>query len=747
MKMRSGENGTASVGSAAMIARQKRDFCSSVVSGLVGVLISAAATTPALAKDAADASASAAASQIQPAGTLEEVVVTARLRHERLQDVPIAITVLTKKNIEDRGIKTIGDIANYTPNVNFTDALQLGAPNLTIRGQTQQSYKPPPAAIVVDGVLEITPAQFDVDEFGMQQVEVLKGPQGAIYGVNAIAGAIIINTVKPGSEFKADAQTGYASGDDRTAKGYASGPVIPGLLYVLGGVSYDDRRGQVQNVTTGSYSDKFKDTTARLRAVLTPTDNTDLDIKYTHSNTHGRDPQYIVSASGNPSISSDPFNTAVVGQNPRTLNELSGVFDWDASLARTTATLAYVNVLEGVSQELNDTPIDLAYGTQLQRDLGFSQDLRFTSRSRGPWKWMIGGYHVRYSSRRDTDIYADPVILGLATVPTSPSILLGADGDLTYQTDWAGFGDLSYDITSRFTLDVEARYDDDTAEQFPRLSGVTLPTSQTAKFSKWQPKGSLTYKATSTLTFYASVGEGFRIGDFNPSGRTFGNNIINAESATNYEVGAKMALLDRRLVLNSSLFQTDVDNSQFEVFDLAAGTDVGLNINKERIRGLEIESVASITDYFGINASIGYTDAEIEQFVPPIGFEGTASDYIGKEPTRVPKVTGNVGFDVSVPVADGISAFLRPQYRYTGHYYWDPLNQYERPAENTLDVRVGLSGRSDRWDATAYVTNALNEKITQDYEPVTITGSPFGTDVYYPPVGAIYGFQLNYRWD
>lgn len=106
----------------------------------------------------------------------DEIVISARRRNEALQDVPIAVTVLTSEEIAKSGVQGVGDIANLTPNVSFDNALNLGTNFLTIRGQGQSQYAPPPAAIVVDGVLTISPLQFNVDEFDLQQVEVLKGP-------------------------------------------------------------------------------------------------------------------------------------------------------------------------------------------------------------------------------------------------------------------------------------------------------------------------------------------------------------------------------------------------------------------------------------------------------------------------------------------------------------------------------------------------------------------------------------------
>lgn len=678
---------------------------------------------------------------IEGTGSLEEVTVTARRRSETLQDVPIAVTVMTSQDIARAGIVSVQDFANLTPNVTFDNALNLGTNYLSIRGQSQAQYSPPPAAIVVDGVLNISPMQFNVDEFDLQQIEVLKGPQGAIYGRNAIAGAINLTTAKPGPQFGAHALASFGSADEWIGKGSVSGPVVPDLLYVLGGVSYTDRRGQVRNVTTGGYSDKHEDVTSRLRVVLTPTDDIEADLKYTYSDAEGHDPAYVWSRSGDPAISSDPLDANRVGNNPRKLHDLSGRLTWDAPLATTTLTLAYVDVTEGLAEDLDMTSGDILAATQHEQQKGFSQELRLASPAGSNLSWMIGGYHVRSTQRRDTNIYVDPFYFGLAPVPTQADALFSANSDLNRYETWAGFGQVQYDFTARFGVEVALRYDDDELRQVPG-SG----SRREAGFSKWQPKVTAIYQPSADLNFYASLGEGFRSGDFNASGSSFGNPLILAETATNYEIGAKTRWFDRTLTINAALFQTDLENGQFKLFDTVGATNVGVNIDETRIRGFEIESALRVTRSLEIYGSFGYTDPEIEAFTTPSGFTGEASTYIGNRPPRIARVTANVGFDIDLPIANGLALFFRPDYRYESGHYWDPENLYRRPERDLLNLRAGVRDSDDRWSVTGWARNVLNTKVTGDYQPFSNSGHPLGNDLYYPPVGSSYGVEFTVRY-
>ncbi|WP_235537503.1 TonB-dependent receptor [Sphingomonas sp. Root1294] len=677
-----------------------------------------------------------------------EILVTARRFTESLQSTPISVSVLTAQDIAQRGVESVSDIATQTPNVNFTSSFGPGGGFLTVRGQTQERFSSPPVAVVVDGVLQILPAQFNVDEFDLEQIEVLKGPQGAIYGRNAIAGAINITTRKPGNDFVAHAMAGAARGEEYKAKLSVSGPVVQDKLFLLGGLSWKDRRGQVQNITTGTYSDKYKDFSQRVRLIATPTDDLELDIKYTHSKTHGNDPNFVESSTGRPNDNDDPLNVDIAGYGIRNLNDVSGKLSYDLGPVSLIGTLAYVEHKERLRLDLDSTAFPVTDARQLQNDKGFSQELRLVSNAEGPAHFVVGGYHARSRAILRRQIFADPFFFGLSPVPIGPVAPFGDNANRYRRDVWAVFAQLGYDITPELRFDLDVRYDH---EKVRLLSTdfllPVLPTSDKTDFNKLQPKGTLTYRPDADLTVYASVGQGFRAGDFNPGLRSFGNNIIKAEVATTYEVGVKTRWLDRRLTINAAVFQSDLKNAQFRLFDQATLANIGVNTDKSRQRGLEIDANLRAADNLSINAAIGYIDAEVLRFTAPAGYTG-AQPARGDRPLRAPDFTANLGFNLTAPVSDALELFLRPQYRYTGAYYWDPANAYKRKAQNMLNIRAGVQSADDRWSITGYVENVLNEKITVDYQPASVTGGTLlnGADTYFPPVGSVYGIEVTFRF-
>ncbi|QIB66828.1 TonB-dependent receptor [Kineobactrum salinum] len=679
---------------------------------------------------------------------LEEIIVTARGRNESLQEIPIAISVLTEEDIERRGIASVEDIALSTPNVNFNQGLGLNGFFLSLRGQNSERYSPPPVAAVVDGVLQMMPAQFNVDEFGLEQIEVLKGPQGAIYGKNAIAGAFNMRTAKPDEEFEGKLFARGAEGDERVGKVLLSGPIIREKLGLLGGVSRVKRRGQIKNVNNGEYVDKYEDTTKRARAVITPFEYLEIDLKYTDSETIGPDPTYIESESGNPEKTDDPIDSDGVGLSERDLKDRSARIVLHTPYASIIGVFADVDVVERSRLDLDSLPIPLAMGDQIQTDEGSSREFRIQSSGNGWFDWMIGRYDAKQEQLRDSILFLSNPVTG-EEMPGLGSV------ELYKSESKAIFGALSYYPLDSLKIDLEYRYDKNPVTKIPKNGfspGVGNPVPmepeppQSTTFRERQPKGTITYTPTSDISIYVSAGKGFRSGEFNPSSRTFGDDIVKAETAKNYEIGAKTSWLNRRLIVNAAIFETDVENTQFKLFDIQAGTSIGVNYDKVRIKGFEVESTYRIHENIGVNIAIGYVDAEVEEFTLPEGIEGEPSDFEGNRPQRVPKYTGNLGFDVSFPVYDNLSAFLRAQYRYTSTYFWDPLNDFERPSEELLSVRAGFSGYDNRWSLTFFVENALDETSTSDYQPVTVTGSPFMTDVYATPIQKLIGMEAMLRF-
>jgi len=311
------------------------------------------------------------------AAELEEVVVTARKRAENLQDVPIAITAFTSKTIEQAGISRPNDFISLIPNVTIVDAANVGDTQVSIRGIVSTRDAESTFAYVVDGVLNTNPNSFNEELVDIAQIEVLKGPQGALYGRNAVAGAIIVTTKEPGDEVAGSVNISAGSQGSRKIAGTLSGPISDNLR---GSISYSHREqdGHYSNAFTGADDsvDFLEDDTARLRLLMDVDDNTSLDLKIGYSEVSAGAINFnaafaipaFVDIFGSPTFNQDvndldftyAFN--VPGQNEQETTDVSLKLDHSAENFDFTANVTYNDLEEFL---LSDGTSATFYGYEL----------------------------------------------------------------------------------------------------------------------------------------------------------------------------------------------------------------------------------------------------------------------------------------------------------------------------------------------------------------------------------------------
>jgi iron complex outermembrane receptor protein len=294
--------------------------------------------------------------------TLEEVVVTARKRAENLQEVPIAVTALGEDTIERAGIERADDYISLIPNVTLVDTANVGDTQVSIRGIVSTRDAESTFAYVVDGVLSTNPNSFNEELFDVQQIEVLKGPQGALYGRNAVAGAILVTTKKPSNEFEAKLTGGVANNNATKVSGTVSGPIVEDSVYGRFSFSNRETDGFYKNTFTGQDDavDFLKDQSYRGRVIWDISDTTSLDIRAGFSKAEGGAinfnaafaiPQFVA-VFGSPTFAVDvndqPFNFVfnVPGENEQETMDLAIKLDMDAGFADMTASFSYNDLEE-----------------------------------------------------------------------------------------------------------------------------------------------------------------------------------------------------------------------------------------------------------------------------------------------------------------------------------------------------------------------------------------------------------------
>jgi iron complex outermembrane receptor protein len=672
----------------------------------------------------------------------DEIIVYTRRRAESFQDVPVTVTAFNEQAIRDAGIERPQDFISLTPNVTLVETQNQGTSFLTIRGISQARNSEPSAAILVDGVLLTNPAQLTQELFDVQSIEVLKGPQGAVYGRNAIGGAILITTKEPGDEHERRFRLGYDDGPGTKAQLMSGGPLGDSdTLKYQASLSYYDTDGWIDNPYLGEEADPFSDTSLRLRLMGEPSDRLRWDTRVYMSEVETQSLYFNIVGDANDT--SLPVRVNNRGFNDRELTQMSFKVDYDTDGGTFTSITSFDTIEEILTGDQFDflpetesafmtqffLPFDAAQSQFLDVET-FSQEIRFASSDDDRVRWIAGAYLTTtdrfISTGNITDfpgggdqafpVYRQP--RDPATYPTSFSISFLADGQDNLA--WAVFGEVATDLGERTELSFALRYDEDTRENTTLTPDAFLANLPSASFGEvreetwdeWQPRVTLRYEPSDTLTLFGSYGRGFRSGGFNQSGVGDAgvpgvNDLFDAEIADTLEFGLKSQLADD-VNLNFSIFDTEDSGSYFFVFLATSSTQNLGNVDEVDLQGFELEVNARLSDNFDVYLGYAETDSKITASQIP--------SQIGNKAPLVPEETTNLGFQYRRPVgSSGRTIFFRGDYRRIGDTYWEPDNTTVRNPVNLLDWRFGIEGET--WSLIGWQSNFNDVQYNTEFSP------------------------------
>lgn len=636
-------------------------------------------------------------SQPEAASQLEEVVVTARARSEDLQEVPDAVTAFSASAIEAAGIDEVNDFVRLTPAVTLVEASQSpGIALLNIRGIGQQLNQEAPVAIVVDGVQTASSAALTQALLDVERIEVLKGPQGALYGRNAIGGALNITTREPSGEFEGSIAASMGNHDYEALNGLLTGPLGSDRVRYKLVANYSDYAGDFRNAFTGTLTNPREDWNVRGRLVADLTARVTLDVRASTSETTNAGYNAVILGTAR----ADDFSGRPLsdrrGDGLREIDEYSLQAQFETALGTWTATSAFIDTLDESSYDLDQRPvflIDLA----VQRTMveAFSQELRLTSNDSRKLRYTAGAYLLDTDLQRATAVDLSPLVTGASGVVRLPTD--------TQQDNraWAGFAQLNYDLSDALELTGALRYDRDEREQLDLLTG----TRQAADFSQLQPKASVAWKVNDARLLYATYAEGFRSGGFNQPVPAFPL-VFDKEASRAFELGLKNELFERRLRLNVAAFHTEQENQQVTLIDVAGtGAQGTVNIPETTFNGAEIELQAALSDQWALTTGLSWIDSEIIEF-------GQASQYEGNQSPYTARWTYSVGVDYRRALSNGWDLELHGDYAGQSRMYYEYFNTIEQPSYGLANLR--LSTHNQRWRITAFIENAFDERYYSD---------------------------------
>jgi iron complex outermembrane receptor protein len=682
---------------------------------------------------------------------LEEIVVTARKREENLQEVPDSINAFSAAQIEERRLDRIADAIALTPNVHMVNDQDAGTNIITVRGIGTNRNLPASVAYVVDGVILPDSDAFSADLADVERIEVLKGPQGGLYGRNAIGGVINLTTKRPTNEFEADIKAGYGNGDTVDVFAAAGGALIPDTLLARAMVKYYDTDGWIRNRFTGDDLDRDESVKVTGRVIWQPTEALSFDLRasYYDQDTSALwfSPVNVLDTTGGritEDLADVEPNQNDDAYSEREIFDIALVAELETDLGTFMSISAYDEIDVEFLEDLDITPLTVTDdATQTRRTEGFSQELRFTSPADRRLRYIVGTYYQNTERDVATSVSLDFCFLvPLPFCPTPPGVESGILVPLNLNTtsgefdQWAVFAQANYDLTDALELTFALRYDEDKRKQLDLLTG----RRDSATFDDLQPKVSLAWQATDDVMLYATYAEGYKSGAFNPppGPGAFFPLVVQQEGTDSYEIGIKSTWLDGRLLANAALYYTDYTNAQVFQLDLTTGGQVAFNARESELKGGEIELAALPIEGFEFTTSFGYNEAEFEDF------DGTGL-FDGNWLPNTPRYNLNVGGRYEHPLATGMKLVGRVDYHRNGRIYFAQDNFVYQPSYHTVDLQLGVEG--DRWTVTLWGENVFDQDYATSAYSRFISPLIFGALLIDPvqiDPGAKYGVQV--RW-
>ena len=699
--------------------------------------------------------------QRKDALNLPTVVVTANKRTENLQSVPMAVSAISGDDLRREGANSFADYATQVPGLNVISTAE-GQTQLVLRGITSGSGQansavstyindaPYGSSTVYAGGGLLTP---DLDPADLERIEVLRGPQGTLYGANSLGGLVKFVTVPPDTTHALGyVSTGYSSvaggGDGFSERAMFNLPLVEDKLALRVNAYNRTDPGYIDNVATGkSDVNEAKVSGGRAELLWTPTDKLSVSLSALAQN-----------------LSSDGLANTGVEVDAATLLPLygyqkqsraagTGLFKiqyrlYDASVNADFGWAKLVSSTSYSTQRVNsDQDVTAAYGPVLNPAFGltdggysitdpitlgkFTQDLRLQSPQDQTLEWRVGLFYTRESTTNQQNVEGFDANTGapldlppLGTISVGPGIF----------KEWAGYADLTWHATSQLSVLVGGRYSRDSTMFTQTGSGLLVGPIDFTTRSTDRPTTFLfnpSFKFSDDVMAYIRVASGFRPGGPNvgvPPGLgapvSFG-----PDKLTSYELGFKSTLLDRRMSFDADVFY--INWSQIQLTSTAGGFSFLGNGGKAKSQGVEASWKYTPVGGLVLSANTSYTDAELTANTPP-GLYG----YSGDRLPWVPKWNATVGLDYDFPLGGGWSGSAGASYNYVGQRETDFLSvpgpRLTAPGYHGVDLHTGAY--VGPWTFQAYVKNLTNQRgITSlTSETVDPQGSPFAAS-YVPP--------------
>ncbi len=686
----------------------------------------------------------------EPQATLKTVTVTATRREESLQTVPVAVSVLDGEQLERDNRNGVASIAQQVPSLNFRTGASNKDTSLFVRGVGTISTSPgvePTVATVIDGVVYARPGQATLDLLDLERIEVLRGPQGTLFGKNASAGVLNITSKAPTAETHGYIDQSYYSGNESRTRFGIGGSLVPDVLKGSVSTLFGSYDGNVDNQHNGQEVNGYNHKGIRGKLEFTPNDDMTLTLIADYMQSHDDAPNGVVSKSLSPAFSnalspvrasSDnrDINTDTRSHVQDTNKGLSAQLDWnlgDYTLTSITAWRGWDNTQYQDGDRLGSVTAAFP-GTADKGQLDFdqySQELRLAS-PKGEFLEYVGG--LFYMHGKDEETYQRT--LTTTTLTTTTRTERGIADYSTTSDSYAAFGETTLNFTSRFRGIAGLRYTHDDLKYDHRrvstsattVSGIQPATSSSGSVDEdgWSGRLGVQYDISDNVTSYLTYSRGYK----GPAYNVFFNmqprdtDALKPETSNTWEAGIKATAWNNRLTTNLAVFHSDYDNYQANFFDTVAGQVVTRLINAGSVstEGVELDYALQATQQLKLSGALAYTRARIDEFACPAGAAATCN-VNGKPLPYSPDWKSYVRADYTIPLDNGLDIELGTDYSWQSEVQYDISQNLDtkQGAYGIWNASVALADYSNGWRVALLAKNLADKS----YSPLLASGGNY----------------------
>jgi iron complex outermembrane recepter protein len=714
-----------------------------------------------------------------PEDGLVDVVVTAQRRKEREQEVPIAITTLGPEQIERQGIKTGFELTKTVPGLVYGSNSAYAVPFLRGVGSVNDSPGDEPAvATYIDGVYIGNGIVLSLPYGSVQGVEVLKGPQGTLFGRNAVGGVINVTLRGPERHFNTTASIGYDNFQAVEGSLFVTGPLSDKLSASADVQFRQQDRGFYRNDYDGSRADRQDYATFRGKLRIDATDDLSFDISADYQNTltgqggvagelPGTVPLAALAGGTYPTAANHVYSNVSGNNRVSTYGaSIIGTLDLHSVLLKSITSYRHLDykffiqngffpdgVLsadqpnpglidpQGVPVGTRSViPASTYYVNRTTNPYFATQEIQIASASGSPLEWILGGFAQWSSDRWET------LQVNYQANPAVPFVEFRDTPQLT--RTYAAFGQATYHLTQQLALVGGLRYSTETKSthgtQYVFGDQVAV-NSQEESFNGVSYRGGINYQMTDKTLLYASASRGFKSGVFVVS--NFGGDAVKPERLDAYEVGIKTDITSR-LRVNADVYHYNYKDMQVSAIALGGLTALA-NAAQARMNGAELELQAIPLTGLTISLSGSYEDAYYQSFPNAqaflrsnsAGYYQVTADVSGKQLIRTPKWSGTTGVTYVRGLADLGSLTLGANYYRSGAFPWDYTGTLRQGGYGTLDLSADWKTANERYSVMLYGTNVSNAKYAAGVQPgvqgaLAFWGKP-----------AVVGVRLRYNFN